>query len=52
MRIKTQVKAGGASLNDNETLVGGCRRRGGVRVKTRVKAGGGSVNHNETLARG
>ncbi len=44
MKLKTTIKAGGATLNHNETL------RKGVKVKTQVKAGGISLNHNETLA--
>jgi hypothetical protein len=48
MQVKTRVKAGGITLNHNETLV----RAKGLTVKTHVKAGGGRMgNHNETLVR-
>ena len=39
MEIKTNVKAGGISLNHNQ---------GGLAVKSNVKAGGISLNHNQT----
>jgi hypothetical protein len=45
MKTKTNIKAGGTTLNHNETLVRG------LRVKTNVKAGGQGLNHNETLVR-
>jgi len=47
MKIRTKVKAGGRSINHNETLVRDSR---GLRVKTNVKAGGLSRNHNETFS--
>ena len=49
MKTKTHVKAGGQSLNHNETLVRATRPAPGLTVKTHLKAGGGSVQHNETL---
>jgi hypothetical protein len=51
MQVKTRVKAGGLSLNHNETLVRAPRQAQGLKVKTRVKAGGLKLNHNETLVR-
>jgi hypothetical protein len=39
MTIKTQLKAGGISINHNEAL----------QVRTALKAGGKSLNHNEAL---
>ena len=47
MKVKTHLKAGGLSLNHNETLVRD--RAKGLKVKTNLKAGGLSMNHNETL---
>jgi len=41
MTIKTNVKAGGLSVNHNETLV----------VRSAVKAGALTVNHNESFRR-
>jgi hypothetical protein len=41
MTIKTNVKAGGASWNHNETLA----------VRSDVKAGGIGFNHNESFRR-
>lgn len=49
MKVKTNIKAGGETLNHNETLVRGAAKPKGLRVKTNVKAGGESLNHNETL---
>lgn len=40
MNVKTNVKAGGGTLNHSEALV----------VKTNVKAGG-SINHNQAIIR-
>lgn len=42
MKMKTNVKATGASLNHNQQA---------LRVKTNVKAGrtGSSLNHNQTI---
>src|SRR5262249_44521989 len=51
MQGKTRVKAGGVTLNHNETLVRAKGQAPGLTVKTRVKAGGGNVQHNETLVR-
>jgi hypothetical protein len=51
MQVKTRVKAGGLSLNHNETLVCAPTQAQGLKVKTRVKAGGLMGNHNETLVR-
>jgi len=45
MKIKTNVKAGGLTLNHNQTAVRG------LRVKSNVKAGGLTQNHNQTVAR-
>ena len=41
MKIRTQLKAGGVSLNHNEAL----------RVRSALKAGGEHLNHNEALRR-
>ncbi|MGH9755220.1 MAG: hypothetical protein ACREA2_20775 [Blastocatellia bacterium] len=47
MKVKTNIKAGGLSINHNQTL------SRGLKVKTNVKAGGfGCGNHNQTMARG
>ena len=51
MQVKTRIKAGGVSINHNETLVRAQPPAPGLKVKTRVKAGGVSINHNETLVR-
>jgi hypothetical protein len=52
LRVKTGVKAGGTSLNHNETLVRDLAKVRGMRVKTRgVRAGALAANHNETLVR-
>jgi hypothetical protein len=51
MQVKTRVKAGGVTLQHNETLVRATGQVQGLTVKTRVKAGGYAVNHNETLVR-
>jgi hypothetical protein len=40
MQVRTNVKAGGQSLNHNQPA---------LRVKTGVKAGGISSNHNQVL---
>jgi len=53
MQVKTRVKAGGLSLNHNETLVRAKGPTTGLTVKTHVKAGGFNLhNHNETLVGG
>jgi hypothetical protein len=51
MQVKTRIKAGGVTLNHNETLVRAPRQAQGLKVKTRIKAGGINLNHNETLVR-
>ena len=51
MQVKTKVKAGGLTLNHNETLVRVQKPTQGLKVKTRIKAGGIQLNHNETLVR-
>jgi hypothetical protein len=45
MKAKTNVKAGGAWVNHNETLA----HSKGLKVRTKVKAGGLGANHNEAL---
>ena len=49
MKTKTHVKAGGTTLNHNETLVRTTRPAPSLTVKTHLKAGGITLNHNETL---
>jgi hypothetical protein len=49
LTIKTHVKAGGISMNHNETLVRAPRPAASLKVKTHVKAGGLHVNHAQTL---
>jgi hypothetical protein len=44
MKIQTSVKAGGLSVNHNQTAAG-------LKVQTAIKAGGLSVNHNQTAVR-
>lgn len=44
MKVKSDVKAGGRTLNHNQT-------NRGLRVKSKVKAGGRGLNHNQTLSR-
>ena len=50
MKVKSNVKAGGTSLQHNQTVKG-------LRVKSKVKAGDGpgpgseGTNHNQTVAR-
>ena len=46
MKIKTNVKAGGISLQHNQTAVRA------LKVQTNVKAGTLPPNHNQTLAKG
>ena len=41
MTIKTNVNAGGMSINHNQ---------GGVKLKSAVNTGGFKVNHNQALA--
>jgi hypothetical protein len=45
MKVKSSVKAGGGSLNHNQTAKG-------LRVKSKVQAGGRTLNHNQNLSRG
>jgi len=48
MKLKTNVKAGGTSLNHNETIAGQSKK--GLRVSTNLRAGGvRMMNHNENL---
>ena len=51
MKTKTNIKAGGTTLNHNETLVREVAKARGLKVKSHVKAGGTTLNHNETLVR-
>jgi hypothetical protein len=44
MKIRTNVKAGGSSIQHNQTV--------GLKAMTDVKAGGIEPNHNQTVARG
>jgi hypothetical protein len=46
MNIKTNVKAGGISLQHNQTV------SRGLKVKTNVKAGIMEQQHNQTMTRG
>jgi hypothetical protein len=49
MRVKSSVKAGGFSLNHNQTNV----KNNGLRVKSSIKAGVifDGDNHNQTIVR-
>ncbi len=49
MKTKTHVKAGGDTMNHNETLARATRPATGLKVKTHLKAGALTQNHNETL---
>ena len=50
MKMKTNVKAGGASHQHNETLVRETTKTKGMKVKTNLQAGAPAFgNHNETL---
>jgi hypothetical protein len=51
MQVKTRVKAGGVTINHNETLVRAKGQVQGLTVKTRVKAGVLGPQHNEMLVR-
>lgn len=60
MKVKTQIKAGGLSINHNEALlratvqtkaVPAKPRCTGLKIKINIKAGGLSINHNETGVR-
>ena len=42
MKVKSNVKAGGASLNHNQTAAG-------LQVKSKVKAGALAPNHNQSV---
>jgi hypothetical protein len=44
MKIRSNDKAGGVSLNHNQAVRG-------LRVRSNVKAGRLSANHNQTVAR-
>lgn len=44
MKVKANVKAGGVSVNHNQTVKG-------LRVKAGVRAGGKDPNHSQTVAR-
>jgi hypothetical protein len=46
LKVKSNIKAGGLSVNHNQTTPRG------LKVKSGVKAGGLSSNHNQTAARG
>ena len=46
MKVKTSVKAGGMSIQHNQTVARG------LKVKTNVKAGHMSQQHNQTVASG
>jgi hypothetical protein len=43
MRVKSNIKAGGTTVNHNQSVKG-------LKVKSSVKAGGLVTNHNQTLA--
>ena len=45
MKTKTNLKAGGAYYQHNETMIRGA----GLKLRTGVKAGGRNINHNETV---
>jgi hypothetical protein len=51
MKVRTTIKAGGISLNHNETLTRDNSPALGLKVRTGVKAGAIATNHNETLVR-
>jgi hypothetical protein len=46
MKIKTNIKAGGISMQHNQSMARG------LKIKSNVKAGGISLNHNQTMLRG
>jgi hypothetical protein len=48
MNIKTNIKAGGAKINHNQTRT--VAPTPGLKIKTSVKAGGAKINHNQTNA--
>jgi len=50
MKTKTEVKAGGGSVQHNEWL-NSATSAAGLKVRTSVKAGGITNNHNEKLVR-
>ena len=45
LKVRTNIRAGGLSINHNETQVRG------LKVRTNIRAGSLS-NHNETMVRG
>jgi hypothetical protein len=45
MKIKTKIRAGGVSLNHNQTLV----RVRRIKIRSGIRAGGENLNHNQTL---
>lgn len=45
LQVKTKLKAGGLSLNHNQTAARS------LKVKSNVKAGSRSAQHNQTVAR-
>ena len=49
MQVKTNVKAGGISMQHNEAQVRAAAR--GLKVQTNVKAGGVNLQHNEAQVR-
>jgi hypothetical protein len=51
MKTKRRVRAGGRTVNHNESLVRDAAKGRGLKVKTHVNAGGMPLNHNETLVR-
>ena len=56
MKTKTNLKAGGRRLNNNQTLARDKAQSSGLKVKTNLKAGGRRMsgqgtNHNQTLVR-
>ena len=45
MRVKSNVKAGGTSMQHNQRITSS------LKVKSGVKAGGIALNHNQTVTR-
>lgn len=52
LKVRTDVKAGGRTINHNQTLVRAVVQHRALKVKTHVKAGGRILNHNETFISG